>query len=73
MTQDKMKATGFAVTDKETGQVFRWSFWRDRRKPSAWMLKDHGGYVRTLAPTWIDSVPMINLIADNHGCSCHIS
>lgn len=68
-----MKVTTFHITYRETGERFKWAFWRDPRKPAHWMLRDHEGYVRTLEPTWADSVPRIRLIADNYGCDCNIS
>ncbi len=49
------------------GKIKRWAYWRDPRTPSsAWMLATHDGCIRTLAKTWAESVPMINLIGENY-------
>lgn len=53
----------------EAGAVYRWRVSRDVRSPAAWMLEDHSGYQRTLESNWLDSVPRIRLIAENHNFS----
>jgi hypothetical protein len=35
-------------------------------KSGLWYLRDHYGYIRTLASTWLDSVPMIQLVLGNY-------
>ena len=66
-----MKRTTFSVEHPDG--PLRFTFWRDSRPPPAWLLQDHEGYIRTLAPTWIDSIPMIRRIVENYGGSCNIS
>ena len=57
---------GLRLEDSD-GTLYRWAIWRDARKPAGWVLRDHTGYLRTLSATWSDSVPMVHLVADNHG------
>jgi len=60
------KRTSFLVTHKD-GKQYRWYFWRDGRNPASWMLETHDGCVRTLEKVWIDTIPKIQLIAENYG------
>ena len=63
------KSTSLIVTHTETGEQFKWRFWRDTRSPSYWVLQTHDNELRTLEQNWINSVPRINLTAENYGCS----
>jgi hypothetical protein len=38
-----------------------------------WFLEDYTGYVRTLERNWLDSVPRIRMILENHGMTAEIS
>lgn len=60
------KAIALHLKDDDGKQV-SWSFYRDCRKPAAWMLRDHTGYLRTLEATYAESVPRVRVIAYNHG------
>lgn len=69
------KTTTFTATDA-AGNKYKWSFWRDPRadnKKGLWFLKDPDGYVRSLENTWIDSVPRIRTILENHDMKADIS
>lgn len=60
------KAIALHLKD-DSGRRVLWSLYRDCRKPSLWMLRDHAGYLRTLEATYAESVPRVRMIADNHG------
>ena len=77
------KPATFKLTDAD-GNTYRWAFWREtgltqirighkRRTISAWMLRDHDGYTRTLSATWIDAVADIRAVAESYGLTCNIS
>ena len=67
-----VKRTMFFVEHPELGQL-RWHFWRDARKPSAWMLETHDGCVREMESNWQNSLPGMLLIVENYGCTSQLS
>ena len=68
-----MARTAFFATDKATGERHRWVFWRDARRPAAWVLLTHDGAERTLEANWQESAPRIQAIAENYGCTVTLS
>ena len=67
MTNNEPKKRKFTATDK-SGAFYSWKFWRD----GIWFLEDPDGYARSLAATWIDSVPRIRTILANHDQSTDV-
>lgn len=58
-----------------SGAAFYWTIYREPRTTQGplWMLRTHDGAERGLERTWLDSVPLVRLIAENHGCTCNLS
>lgn len=59
----------FAAFDKD-GNRYTWKFWRDA---GYWFLQGPDSYMWTLEPNWLDSVPRIQGILENHGLTAAIS
>lgn len=56
----------------QDSDIFMWAFGRSA-KSAVWFLRDHDGYIRALASTWIDSVPMIHAVLDNYGMTAAVN
>jgi hypothetical protein len=61
-----------SFTAFKAGHRYSWKFWRDAAS-QLWFLEDYTGYVRTLERNWLDSVPRIRMILENHGMTAEIS
>jgi len=64
-----MNRTNIIMTYKD-GKRYTWTAFRER---NIWFLRDHTGYCRALESNWFNSVPLIRLIAENHGMTCNVS
>ena len=66
------KRTMFFVEHPEEGRL-RWFFWRDTRRPAAWILKTHDGCERELEANWQNSLPLMLQVVENYGCTSQLS
>jgi hypothetical protein len=48
-----------------------WKVYREAQH--GWFLVDPAGYERFTGKNWLESIPVINLILDNHGESFRVS
>lgn len=62
-----MKTMRIRLLDNH-GTAYFWSAYREKTTSGHfWMLRDHTGYIRACESRWVDSVPRIKAVAENHG------